>query len=118
MGAAPEMQSFPVMSGDQLSLPITVRDNDSALVNLTGGTGTFKMARSAQGTPVIDSEASPATATVDLTDPTNGLLTVTVPDENTDALLGDYYYECKFTDSAGREAVIARGWITFAPNLT
>ena len=112
------MQSFPAMSGDELVLPITVKDNDDALVNLSGGAGRFAMARKPSGTIVIDSGASPATATVILTDATNGLLTVTITNEITEALRGDYYYEHKFTDSAGREAVTTRGWISFATNLT
>lgn len=106
------------MSGDQLSLPITVLDNNDAVVDLTGGSAVFKMARRPTGTAIIDSTASPATATVALTDPTNGILTVTITDENTEALRGDYYYECKFTDNTGREAVVARGYISFADNLT
>lgn len=106
------------MSGDQLVLPITVKDNAGALVNLTGASGRFAMARSPTGVPVIDSDASPAAASVVFTDPANGLVTVTITDENTEALIGDYYFECKVTDSSGREAVIARGWISFAENLT
>ena len=118
MGQAPELQSFPVMSGDQVSLPITVVDNDDAIVNLSGGAAVFKMARRPQSNPVIDSTESPATATAVLTTPESGLITVTIADENTESLIGDYYYECKFTDVSGREAVVARGWMTFEPNLT
>ena len=118
MGQAPALQSFPVMSGDQLSLPITVVDNDDAVVNLSGGAAVFKMARRPQSDAVIDSTASPATATAVLTTPASGLITVTITDENTEALNGDYYYECRFTDISDREAVVARGWITFEPNLT
>lgn len=106
------------MSGDELVLPITIRDNDGALVNITGAIGRFALARSPSSPVVIDSEASPATAAVVFTDPANGLVTVTITDENTEVLFGDYYYECKITDSAGREAVVARGWISFAENLT
>ncbi len=43
---------------------------------------------------------------------------MTITDENTEALLGDYYFECKITDSSSQEAVVARGWISFAENLT
>lgn len=106
------------MSGGELVLPITVRDNSDAIVDLTGGAAVFKMARNPRATPAIDSTASPATATAVLTTPLSGLITVTITDENTEALVGDYYYECKFTDNAGREAVVARGIITFAENLT
>lgn len=113
------MQSFPAMSGDQLVLPITVRDNADALVDLTGASARFAMARNERATVLdIDSAASPATATAVLTDAVNGLVTVTITDENTEALAGDYYYECKVTDTTGREAVVARGWISFAVNLT
>lgn len=108
------------MSGDQLVLPITVKDNAGAIVPLSGATARFAMARSQTGVPVIDSEASPATASVviDPASPATGLVTVTITDENTDVLIGDYYYELKVTDSAGREAVTTRGWISFAENLT
>ena len=107
------------MSGDQLVLPITTRDNDGALVDLTGASARFAMARQERSTVLdIDSEASPPTATVILTDAVNGLITVTMTDENTDVLEGDFYYECKVTDNAGQEVVVARGWISFAINLT
>ena len=107
------------MSGDELVLPITVRDNDDAIVNLSGASARFAMARKPSSTTTdIDSAASPATATVIFTDAANGLLTVTITDENTEALEGDYYYECKVTDNTGREAVTNRGWISFAVNLT
>ena len=113
------MQSFPAMSGDELVLPITVRDNAGDIVNLSGASARFAMARKPRATIIdIDTAASPATASVIFTDAVNGLLTVTITDENTEVLEGDFYYECKVTDSSGREAVTNRGWISFAVNLT
>lgn len=103
------------MSGDYVSLPVTVRDNDDALVDLSGMTGVFKMARRANSTAVIE---SPTNATVTFTDASNGLVTVTIDDADTEALKGDYYYELKITDGSGREVVVARGWITALENLT
>ncbi len=105
------------MSGDQLSLPITIRDNAGTVVDLTNGTGSFKMARTPKSAPVIDSTASPATATISIPQPLQGIMTVTITDENTDPLEGDYYYEARFEDASNREAAVARGWITFEPNL-
>lgn len=113
------MQSFPAMSGDELVLPITVRDNAGDLVNLTGASARFALARTPKATTIaIDSDASPATASILFTDAANGELSVTITDENAEALEGDYYYECKVTDNASREAVVVRGWISFAKNLT
>jgi hypothetical protein len=118
MGQAPAMQSFPLMSGDQQQFEFTVRDNDDAVVDVTGGSGRFAMARTERDTPVIDSDASPATATVSIIDAVTGRVNVVITDENTEALIGDYYYELKWTDASGREAVVARGWASFAVNLT
>ncbi len=111
-------QSFPVQSGDTLQLPITVTDRNDQGVDLTGASAVFKMARNPSAQPVIDSSASPATATCEVTDVgPPGVVTVTITDENTEPLVGDYYYECKVTDSFGNESTIARGWITMVKNL-
>jgi hypothetical protein len=118
MGIAPTMQSFPVMSGDQVQLEFTVLDRNDDIVDLTGGSGRFAMARRPTSNPGIDSDASPATATINVINPLTGRVDVIMTDENTEALRGSYYYEFKWTDLSGREAVVARGWISFAENLT
>ena len=117
MGQAPDYQSFPLVSGDEVVLEFTVRDNDAAVVNITGGSFRFAAARTERSSLVIDSSASPATATCTITDGANGRVDVTITDEDSEALLGDYYYELKFTDVSGREGVVARGWLSFARNL-
>ena len=116
MTYAPAFQSFAWMSGDQVQLNFTVTDNNGDAVDLTDGSGRFAMARSVADSPDIDSDDS--TATVTVTDATNGAVNVVITDENTEALSGDYYWEFKWTDSSSREAVVARGIITFEVNLT
>ena len=118
MSTAPIFQSFAVMSGDQVQLNFTVLDNDDAAVNLTGGSGRFAMARTPSDTPDIDSDASPQTAVITVTQQSTGQVNVVITDENTEALTGDYYWEFKWTDQNGREAVVARGVMTFEENLT
>jgi hypothetical protein len=118
MTTAPEFQSFPVVSGDQIQLEFTVIDRNDAIVDLTAGSGRFAMARNVYDTTlVIDSDASPATATVSIVDPLNGRVDVIMTDETTDALVGDYYWEFRWTDILGREAMAARGIMSFAENL-
>jgi hypothetical protein len=118
MAEAPVFQSFEIMSGGQHSLNFTVTDKNKAAVDLAGGSARFAMARSPNDTPVIDSDASPQTAQIAITDAPNGLLSVIITDENTEALEGDYYFELGWTDSGGRKAPVARGWVSVAPNLT
>ena len=95
-----------------------ITDNDSAAVDLTGGSGRFAMARSPADSAVIDSDASPQTATITVVTAASGTVNVVITDTNTESLLGDYYYEFKWTDSSGQECIVARGWITFLRNLT
>lgn len=118
MGQAVAMQSFPLMSGEDVVLDITVRDNAGDILNITGATVRFAAARTPTGNPIVDSSASPATATAVVQDGPNGLVRVTITDTNTDPLSGDYYYEVKVTDVGGLEAVVTRGWMSFADNLT
>ena len=118
MATAPIYQSFAVLSGTQQQLEFTVTDNDGTAVDLTGGSARFVMARSQHSsTLAIDSDASPATATVTITDAANGLANAVITDENMDGLDGDYYWELQFTDSSGRAATVARGWMSIEANL-
>lgn len=118
MSEAPVFQSFPIMSGEDVQLEFTVTDNDGLVVNLTGGNGRFAAARNPNSaTLVIDSDASPATATVAVQNAPNGLVNVSIADTVTDALHGDYYWEFKWTDVTANECVVARGWLTIQTNL-
>jgi hypothetical protein len=118
MTTAPDYQSFPLVSGDQVQLEFTVVDRNDAIVDLTAGSGRFALARSVyDSTLIIDSAASPATATINVVDPLQGRVDVIMTDEVTDALVGDYYWEFRWTDILGREAMAARGIMSFAENL-
>lgn len=117
MAERQDAQSFKLNSGDNVQLEFTVVDNDEVAVNLTGGSGRFAMARNVGEALAVDSDASPATATISIVDAVNGLVNVLIDDDVTDPLEGDYYYEFKWTDSSGNEAIIALGYITFYANL-
>ena len=119
MVEAPAMNSFSIVSGTHVQFEFTMQDDDGVAVNLIGGSGRFAMARNANATGnlVIDSAASPETATLSIIDAAAGRLNVVITDENTDGLNGDYYYELQWTDSVGRSMPTARGWISVEPNL-
>lgn len=112
-------QSFSFIQGQDVDLEITVKDADGVVVDLTGGSVRFVMARSPSSSTIdVDSDASPQTATAVLTTPASGLITVTLTDTVTDGLAGDYYYECKYTSGGGLETVVTRGWISVELSLT
>lgn len=118
MTEAIAFNSFPLQAGQDVDLNITVVDSDGVAKDLTGASLRFAMARGPGKTPVIDSAASPQTATYSITDAANGLVTVSMADTITDSLSGDYYYEVKVTDGAGAESITNRGWITVELSLT
>ena len=118
MSEALVYQSFPLNAGQDVDFPFTITDKQGAAVDLTGATARFVLSRTRSSTPILDSSASPATATITFTDRPNGLLTVSLTDANTDSLVGDYYYQLKIVDASGNEGVAAQGWITFEPSPT
>ena len=118
MAQRQDPQSLTMSSGDYVQLEYTVKDNDAAAVDLAGGSGRFAMARSVTDTPVIDSGTSPQTATITVVDTAAGRVNVVIDDADTEALEGEYYYEFKWTDLNGREAIVGWGFMDFAQNLT
>lgn len=108
-------QSWQLFEQNHIEFPITVRDvyKTGSVVDLTGATARFTMAREQGGTLVVDTDASPALATIAITDAVNGLMLVTITDENSVGLAGDYYWSAIVTDNGGRRSTVARGWLTF-----
>jgi len=112
-----KLQSFQLFAGDDIELPITVRTvwQTGDLVDLTGASARFIASRTPGATPVLDSDASPALVSVEITTPLSGLLTVIMAAANTAALLGDYYWQVDVTDNAGKVSTVAHGWLSFIP---
>lgn len=107
-------QSFTVFAGEDVSIPITITDNDGAVVDITGASARFIVKRRpSSATPVLDSAASPATATAAVTTPASGLVTVSLADSDTGSLVGTYWWELKLTDASNNETVAAYGYIDF-----
>lgn len=118
MSQAVNYSSFPLSAGQDVSLNLTIVDSAGAAFDLTGASLRFIMATALDRNVVIDTATSPQTASYTVTDATAGEVTVSITDTNTDALLGDYYYEVKITDSSSTEGVTNRGIITFEASTT
>ena len=118
MGEAVNYSSFPLVAGQDITLTISVTDSAGAAVDLTGASARFVLSTPNDRVTVLDSADSPQTATCAVTNEAGGVVTVTITAANSAALLGDYYYEIKVTDSAGAESVTNRGIITFETTTT
>jgi len=104
--------SFPLIAGNDDSITIAITDCDGAVVDLSGATIRFLAYTPNDQGIVLDSAASPQTATITVTNDVGGVLVVALADTDTAALLGDYKYELKVTLS-GAEQVTNQGIITF-----
>ena len=79
-------------SGDNLDIVYTITDEDGNIIDLTGGSISWKALVSGTDTAVI-------TKTGVLTDPTNGITTVSLDPADTSSLKGTYLLDGNFTDS-------------------
>lgn len=118
MTEAVAYNSFPISAGADIDLDLSIIDSADAAVDLTNATLRFLATETNSGTAVLDSASSPQTATITVTDATGGLATVSLADDDTASLLGDYYYEVKVTDVTGIESVTNRGIITVEASVT
>lgn len=96
-------QDFRMVSGDDLTLQVTVRETDDTVKDLTGGSVTWNLSREPGSSDIK------VTKTGTLSDPTNGVFTVAV--DSTDEISGDFYHEAQFTESGGDIGTVMRGWV-------
>lgn len=99
--------------GRHKRLNLTVRDAGGSIVDLTGSTVEFAMARKAGGNVVLSVAGT-------LTDPTNGKAQVNIIDTDLDPLPnldGEFFFEVVVTDAVGRESPIVRGPVEFNASI-
>jgi len=97
-------QNFSMQSGDDLVLRITVKTAETCLpVDLTNATARWVLARAPGCTPLV-------TIAGVLTDPTHGVLTVTlVPADTDDICAGRYHHELQLTDALSKVTTAMTG---------
>jgi hypothetical protein len=86
------MALITITSGDNLDIIYTIKDENDAVVDLTGGSIAWKALVSGPTTAQI-------TKTGVLTDAANGITTVTLDPADTSSIKGTYTIDGEFTDS-------------------
>ncbi len=107
-----------MFEGDSKLIDVTVRDENGAVVDLSGFTIRWGMS------PVVEGGfATPAVLTKEIgtgiavASPTSGVFEVTIDPGDTEALSGKYYHEAEVTDGAGNIATVLTGRITITAVL-
>jgi ABC-type tungstate transport system substrate-binding protein len=108
-------QNFEMWSGDAKTVAIAVTDASGAVVNLTGMTITWVMARHQSKTPLVTKTI--ANAGISVPTPTTGIFNVSLVAADTSALDGLYYHEAKIRDVGGSDTTVATGYATINKRL-
>lgn len=99
------LQNFAMNAGEDRTLTMTARDNGGAIIDLTGATIQWDVARSAAGGTLLTKTGSIVSASA-------GTFSVSLTSGETDSFTGDYWYQAKVTIS-GAVSIGAQGKIRF-----
>ena len=106
-------QNFTMYSGDTQDITVTVVDDDSASVAMTGMSIEWVMARAPGQTAVVTKTTDDSDITI-----SGNTFSFTIDPADTTSLDGRYYHEAEATDGGGDIATVMVGWITIVPDTT
>ena len=95
-----------ITAGDNRDIVYTIVDENDVVVNLTGGSIIWRALVSGTETVVITKSVGSGVA---LTDPTNGVATVSLEPADTTSLKGTYILDGQFTDSGSDVYTFEKG---------
>lgn len=101
----PTHKRFVLYAGQDKTLSLVARDDDGAILNLTGATLAFRLARNPGDTSLVSKTGS-------ITVAASGTFTAALTDADTDDLEGDYYYNV-LASISGTDTMCAEGVIRF-----
>lgn len=104
-----------MFSGDTKTIEVTVRDELAVVVDLTGASIQWKLAKSpaSQSTKISKSTTSGIT----ITDATNGVFQVSLDAADTANLSGTYYHEAEVLDASSNKTTVMSGYVDLRTDL-
>lgn len=105
--------NFDMFSGNTKVIKVVVRDQDDAIVDLSGATATFVLMRAPGQSAIISKTVGSG---IVITDAVNGLLEITIDPADTEPLRGAHSHELEITDAGGRKSTVLFGTITIMVN--
>lgn len=109
-------QDFELFSGNDKTLRFRALDEFDAIIDLTGATIIWALAKSASAKSRLIEYTSPTNVTI--TDPAEGLFEVAIQNADTEALKGgEYYHEVRIESAAGSIITVAYGTVFMRHNV-
>lgn len=109
------MTDFTMFAGDSKTLEVTVKDADGVVVDITGATIRWSLARSVNSTPALLQKAVGSGITI--TDGPNGRFDVALANADTETLSDAYYHEAEVILLDGTIATVVSGAVTIKRTL-
>lgn len=106
----PKRYDIEVYQGDSFRFKLVFKDASMAVIDITGWAGILQIKE-------VDTATLVSSATITLSDPTNGEATVDFGDTNLLAG-GDYKYDVQFTDTGGNKRTYIGGKITVTEDIS
>ncbi len=109
-------QEFEVFSGNDVTLSVTVTDEDNdGPLNLTGAVALiWKLALSPSATPKIIKDLTDG---ITIVDPNEGLVEILIDAADLEPLKGAFYHELRLTNSLNKKSTLMYGAVTIKDNL-
>ena len=101
---------FEMHAGDDKTLEVTVLDQNGVAVDISSSTIRWRASRSK--TKTADIIKKTGGAGISLSDPTNGVFTVTLDAADTESLTGIFYHEGQLTLPNGTLSTVLSGKMT------
>lgn len=112
---AAERQNIEFHAGDDKRLEVTVRDEDDAVVDLTGiESAKWSLAKTANSTALVTHTLNDNISVVAAT---SGRINIIIDAADTEGLRGVYYHEAEITDASGKTGTILYGSATILGSL-
>jgi len=109
MGAAP--QTLSVYKGDDHTWTLTFTDSAGDAIDITSSTVTLTVkTNKTDATAQIANNAT-------LTDPTNGICTISVSNSDTNISAGEYFFDIRYTTSGGVVTTVLYGIFRVVQNV-
>lgn len=110
-------QNFTLYQNDDKILDITVRDENEALVDISGTSAAQWIVKKFADSTTVDITKTLAASQINVaTSGANGVVLVTIASTDTTSLaIGEYYHELRITDAAGKDTTICIGTIDLRP---
>lgn len=109
-------QDFELVSGNDKTLNFSLLDQDDEIVDITGATIIWSLAKTAKSKTRIITYTSPTNVTID--DAAGGLFSVDIQAADTEPLqAGEYYHEARITSSGGKKFTAAYGTVELLSNI-